>query len=300
MNDCPDIKKLLAAFSAGKLAPQDKARMDAHIRTCPDCARELAASADEGKVLKGLARVQATEDFLKKVHSRLERPRRAERRSRIWAGPNWIKIPLEVAAAAAAVFLIYAVAREEPALYRPPSAPSMKLALRQEEKAKAAQLPSTGFLARRMTREAATRHAGIFPSHLKIAYSQVPPEIPAQRAVLKAAAPASGETVSAAALDAGAPRSNTVITNVRELPGPNYDLRRIRKLVAEMGGKEIPRDRETAGDSGWTMEADFPAANYRLFMEEIGSLFEIEKPSPPSPPTGQETLRLRIEILPQR
>ncbi len=38
---CDDFKPLLTGRVDGELSGEDEARLDAHLRTCPDCAREL-------------------------------------------------------------------------------------------------------------------------------------------------------------------------------------------------------------------------------------------------------------------
>jgi hypothetical protein len=287
MNNCRDIEKLLAAFRDGKLATQDRARVEAHLQACPDCAREMASLADGEKVVAGLARVRATGDFLERVHARLERPRPAARWKRIFSGPSWIKIPLEVAAAAAAVLLIYAVAREEPALYRPPAAPSAKMVFRQEEKAKAADafaLKSVG-----ETREAATamRYAAAPPVRLRLS-------VPDQAPVVRAAVPSLGLEEKTEAPAA----SGLVVAKRMAEPGTKPDVSgQIAGIARRMGGERIAPAVGGGSESPASVDVEIPLSRYNDFLQELGRIGELDKASPPPPPSDQETLRLRIEIL---
>lgn len=307
MKDCPDIKKLISAFSDGKLAPEDRARVEAHLKACPACARELADLAESGKVLKGLARVRATDDFLERVHGRLERPKPAERRSPFFAGPSWIKIPLEVAAAAGAVFLIYAVARQEPAFRGPPAAPALRMEL--PAKAEDAKSAPRGRLALKSvaeSREAAEMdYAAADLPYLRVS---LPPEADQEIAVgaartgagsagqdrARSASAANALSKAPAAIPPG--EKDRGMSFAKRGGAENAFLDQIAEAAQGVGGREIA----PAGGEARALEVEIPLPRYEDFLRELGRIGEVAKPYPPSPPSDQETIRLRIEILPQR
>lgn len=302
MNKCPNIKRLISAFSDGTLAQEDRARVEAHLKSCPDCARELAELAESGKVLKGLARVRATDDFLERVHARLERPMRAQRRSPFFAGTRWIKIPLEIAAAAGAVFLIYSVARQEPALYRPPAAPAVRMELRTKaEDAKSAPRGQMALKSVAERRETAEMDYAAAPlPYLRVSLPPEPDQGMYAGATRMAKARTAGETgqdtsfreeMPAAAV---APSESATRAGEKAKSGAGEDiLFRIAEAARGVGGHEIaPAEGEAKA-----VEVEIPLPRYEDFLREIGRIGETEPVPPPALPRDRETIRLRIEIL---
>ncbi len=302
MKDCRDIRKLIPALHDGEIAPEDRARVEAHLKACPDCARELAELAESRKALKGLARVRATDDFLERVRARLERPKPAERRSPFFAGTRWIKIPLEIAAAAGAVFLIYSVARQEPALYRPPAAPALRMEIRTKaEDAKSAprgQLALKSVAERRETAE--MDYAAAPLPRLRVSLPPAADQDMYAGAMRMAKARTAGETgrdtsfreeMPAAAV---APYESVTRDREKAKGGAGEDiLFRIAEAARGVGGREItPAEGEAKA-----VAVEIPLLRYEDFLREIGRIGEIEPVSPPALPRDRETIRLLIEIL---
>lgn len=313
MNDCWDIKRLISAFLDGEIAPTDRARVEDHLKTCADCARELASLAQGGRILKGLARVPAPEDFLAKVHARLERPNLRERISRIFPAPLWLKIPLEAAAVAATVLLVYALVYQQPSPYRSPAAPASKLGLMREEKAKAADAVAPRSVAESEDAGKAFGYAAAPPPRLRLSLQSVPAENLIARANQKSAAEAEkvvarSVAVTGLATTAEEPAAGTMpaagmapAENIPAALSSEKDaIRRIADAVCELGGKEIAKEVIPAGKPRSSLEVEIPASRYPDLLRTLRGLGEVEKPYPPSPPSDQGILRLRIEILPQR
>ncbi len=102
-NDCADVREQLSAYFDGELSPEDREAMDAHLRDCAECLRELNALKQVDDAYAKLGPAAAPEDFNARVQQAVKGGKTAEfpRRRGVphWAGPL-----VAVAAAATVVF----------------------------------------------------------------------------------------------------------------------------------------------------------------------------------------------------
>ena len=107
--ECAKIKDLLSECIDGTLDAQTKALIDEHLLTCTECNEELALLKTLIRELGSVESFKAPDDFLEKLHERLE-PRFSFRKiMRILFVPGRIKIPLEFATATAMAVLIFSI-----------------------------------------------------------------------------------------------------------------------------------------------------------------------------------------------
>ena len=107
--ECAKIKDLLSEYIDGTLDAQTKALIDEHLLACPECNEELASLKTLIRELGSVESFKAPDDFLEKLHERLE-PRFSFRKiMRILFVPGRIKIPLEFATATAMAVLIFSI-----------------------------------------------------------------------------------------------------------------------------------------------------------------------------------------------
>lgn len=107
--ECAKIKDLLSEYIDGTLDAQTKALVDEHLLVCPECNEELASLETLISELGSVESIKAPDDFLEKLHERLE-PRVSFRKiMRILFVPGRIKIPLEFATATAMAVLIFSI-----------------------------------------------------------------------------------------------------------------------------------------------------------------------------------------------
>jgi hypothetical protein len=121
--ECAKIKDLLSEYIDGTLDAQTKALIDEHLLACPKCNEELASLKTLISELGSVESLKAPDDFLEKLHERLE-PRFSFRKimhmlfvpgrikiplERILFVPGRIKIPLEFATATAMAVLIFSI-----------------------------------------------------------------------------------------------------------------------------------------------------------------------------------------------
>lgn len=107
--ECARIKELLSEYIDGTLDAQARAVVEDHVATCKSCKEELASLSALVEELGSLEPVKAPEDFLEKIHERMESRFGFDRIVRKLFMPFGIKIPLELAAAATIVILVISV-----------------------------------------------------------------------------------------------------------------------------------------------------------------------------------------------
>ena len=108
--NCREVNKLLGDFFDGLLDKNLKMSVQEHLKTCEGCADELAELKKYFNDVRSLSKVPAPDNFLEKIHERLESGKRFKKILKALFTPVQIKIPLgaagAVAAAAVVVFLI--------------------------------------------------------------------------------------------------------------------------------------------------------------------------------------------------
>ena len=106
--DCTRIRELLSEYIDDVLDPDMRARVEKHLDDCRACTEELIALQALVHDLGSLERIRAPEDFLDRLHERLE-PRFTSRRLiHLLFVPMRVKLPLEFATAAALLILVFA------------------------------------------------------------------------------------------------------------------------------------------------------------------------------------------------
>jgi hypothetical protein len=120
---CPEARELLSALLDDALSPAERQTVDAHLATCAECPRELAALRETVTLLKRLPPVHAPPGFVDRVVETAYRPSWPRRVADALFRPLRVKLPLE----AAAVVLVGVSA-----LYVHQHAPEVQQVARQE------------------------------------------------------------------------------------------------------------------------------------------------------------------------
>ena len=107
--ECAKIRDLLSEYIDGALDAQTKALIDAHLRICPKCSEELASLKTLIRELGSVESFKAPDDFLEKLHERLEPRFSFQKIVRLLFVPGRVKIPLEFATATAMAVLIFSI-----------------------------------------------------------------------------------------------------------------------------------------------------------------------------------------------
>ena len=107
--ECAKIKDALSEYIDGTLDAQTEALIGEHLLTCPQCTEELASLKTLIQELGSVESLKAPDDFLEKLHERLETQGSFRKIMRTLFVPGRIKIPLEFATVAAVAVLIFSI-----------------------------------------------------------------------------------------------------------------------------------------------------------------------------------------------
>jgi anti-sigma factor RsiW len=114
MKDCQDMRTQLSAYVDGELTPAQRAEVDAHLASCPDCQQEVAELKTLAAGLAALPQLRPAPRFLADVRRKIARGENPEPLT--WQDhlfrPFWLKVPLELAAVIAIVG--YVMRSEQP------------------------------------------------------------------------------------------------------------------------------------------------------------------------------------------
>ena len=119
---CQEIRDLFSARADEALAAAERAALDAHLRTCADCAREWQRFAATISLLRAVEPARAPAGFVDRV--RAVRPQPWYRRlARTILVPWPVKLPLEVAAVVLVAGLAVVIFQRSPDLQQAARAP---------------------------------------------------------------------------------------------------------------------------------------------------------------------------------
>jgi hypothetical protein len=107
--ECAEIEKFLSEYIDGVLDRETRDLVEEHLRSCKACREKRASLQAVVKELGSLERVEAPADFLDKVHERIGQPSRFSRIVRGLFVPTRIKIPFQLATAAATAVLVFSL-----------------------------------------------------------------------------------------------------------------------------------------------------------------------------------------------
>jgi hypothetical protein len=95
--DCAKIKSLLSEYADGVLDDQNMDMVQKHLLSCQSCAQEFSELKALIKQLNELPKIKASDEFIEKVHQRIERRDEFEGIMRKLFSPAKIKLPAEIA-----------------------------------------------------------------------------------------------------------------------------------------------------------------------------------------------------------
>ena len=105
--ECAKIKEFLSEYINGTLDAQNKALVEAHLLACKGCQEDLASLKAVVEELGSLESIEAPEDFLEKIHERIEPRFKLGKIMQKLFFPLRIKIPLQFATATVMAILIF-------------------------------------------------------------------------------------------------------------------------------------------------------------------------------------------------
>jgi hypothetical protein len=95
---CADIRKLIDKYTDNALSSSERKGLDAHLSSCPSCAKEFAEARSIAKALRSMPVIKAPKGFESRLNRKLGRATRGSLASKIISLSIFVKIPLAAAA----------------------------------------------------------------------------------------------------------------------------------------------------------------------------------------------------------
>ena len=329
--ECAEIEKFLSEYIDGILDRETRGLVEDHLRTCKACGEELASLRAVVKELGSLEPVEAPADFLDKVHERIEQPSRFSKILRGLFVPTRIKIPFQLATAAATAVLVFSlfnlmqpekqmvgvpsdsgpirtadktgVDSVEPApekeIYE--SKPVLREARLPQKFAEKKPIQLVLLLKGEMIGAARAPHAATEPpagEKKKARGGEV-----STRKLAKQAAPKPGFTA-----DWHKQEQRSVPVPDEERPGVKDEAARasvhfgeapskVIKLIELVDGEVITEVYERKAGRPQFITAQIPAKNYHSFLDKLSQLGALQPPFPTMLGEDQGMIQIRIQLL---
>lgn len=310
---CGEIKKLLSGYLDGELTDRERGLLEEHLRVCAGCAEELRGLRECVEKLGSLEEVKPPADFLSQVHVRLEEKSDWKAALGKVFSPLRLRIPLEVAAAAAVVILVVYLLNIPPG-NRSVRAPAVPPSLGRLAKAARADweagLKEADFYAREEKAEAVGRLKAAAPHSPVDSYALEQPApgaaVSDEAAVLNEGAvelvllvePETGypkERVGALARKKTSPSralEGASLGEEREEPRFSRPLTRLEALIDREGGEIVST--EERADLTRRMVIKLPPNHFRSFRESLSRISDLPPAGPDRLGEGPETFRFRL------
>ena len=322
----------------GMLDEETTGVVEKHLETCRDCTEELASLRAISEGLGSLEAAEAPADFLKKVHERIEQRSLVSRVFRSIFVPTRIKIPFQLATAAAMAVLVFSLFNviqsekqivgvplqsEEAKTQKPPETdslestsieptrraqPTLQKAVMPEKLAERGPIELVLLLKREDPgtvyspgegAEAEAVETGIGTFEKdKPSAALTPPGKRAKQAARKA----ESRTALTAEIQQPPlpPKERSVESKDVEAGKSPSSLQALSELqrLIELEGGGVLAQGNEEAGPSQYLTAEIPAKNYRSFLDKVGRLGVLRSSPSAIPPGDREMIRIRIRLIP--
>jgi len=302
MTDCSEIKSLLSEYLDDALDDKAKALVDEHLHTCAACREELDSLKALVKDIGSLESVKAPADFLAQLHKRME-PRSRLSGMREWLFyPLRVKIPLQLAGAAAVALLVFSIlpTQESSLKLYPKSEPEKKA----EDKAYYADESKETKPAGRsdaLVQKAASRAPAKDRETREVAL-HLKKQVHAKGIIEPSAAPAPAQlAVSEMQKQKLAARARLQEEKTEDqLENESDSVRSITAAIETARGKVLTIDYNQQTGRPESIDAELPAGRISLLYEKLKELGDL-RVSPETPTEkDSELVHLKIRLIDSR
>lgn len=314
---CAEIKAFLSDYMDGILDADTKAVVDDHLAACQQCKEELETLRNMVEELGSLGAIEPPDDFLQQLHERIEQRSWYKRILHALFVPLRVKLPLELVGAATMVILAIAVLQVQKEEYH--FAKSPIIATQQEKKAEKGvvdveavskdQAPKS----RVSSDSAPPKMLSMTKEPLELAIllkSELPekafePETP-KKAGLKKRLVKTLKTqwhVSGKETAEGSSVTDMPLRKSTAHPFPPYTkdaFSKVADCVALAEGDVISMGYENQDKRSPSILAEIPAENYSAFYGKLQDLGDMDTPHEFPFEPDQDTIRVRIRLLPPK
>jgi hypothetical protein len=321
--ECPNIRELLSDYMDGILDEEVKAKVEEHLLTCKGCKEELASLKALIEELGSLDSVDAPADFLENLHKRMEARSRFSRIMRKLFFPWRIKIPLELATAAAMAVLVIAIFRVQQPLQQimdvSKDSTQSRVAKGLEIRTLESTLEKETYKPKPALKADKAEHLRRQTIELALLLKKEAPTMDyAPGAGMEAAsAPASRDkkpktfiqSPSTARMKTTKPEEKRAMASRiggmaefeddADLWFSSFDeiLSKVKNLVAHVDGKVVSIEYDQLTERPQSIHAEIPAKDYSSFCKKLKLLGDFETPQPMLSEDDQETISIRIRFI---
>jgi hypothetical protein len=322
--NCKRIKDLLDAYIDNELVPELKERITEHLSRCKGCREELISMQRYTEVMVTLERKKAPEDFLERVHQRLDQTSLLQQVIEKLFLPMRIKIPLEAAGVIASVVIII--------LLLNPSEPVKDTEhfadqVRREDRLKVRKIPERiasrspvvsekpalpakelGMIARAKlkTRTKDLEKADTYKITLLIKPELLLRDTPDLSEKDKLSSMAAGEKRRGEVLDESLEKEEfkqkksrkSIAEERKDSPSEPLieTMNRIKRMTSSLEGRVIKEEYNNKTNLPEAVTLEIPTRNYRVFMDRLNQLGSIQERHTSIPLKKSEAAKLRIEL----
>jgi hypothetical protein len=329
--ECAEIEKFLSEYIDGFLDRETRDLVENHLRTCKACREELASLRAVVKELGSLEPVEAPADFLDKVHERIEQPSRFSKILRGLFVPTRIKIPFQLATAAATAVLVFSLFNLMQPEKQMVGVPSDSGPIRTADKTGVDSIePAPGkeiYESKPVLKEARLPQKFAEKKPIQLVLLLKGEMIGTARAPHEATEPPAGEKEKARAGEVStkkltgqaAPKAGftadwheqeqrSVPVPDEERPGVKDEAARpsvhfgeapskVVKLIELVDGEVITEVYEREAGRPKFITAQIPAKNYHFFLDKLNQLGTLQPPFPTMLAEDQEMIQIQIQLL---
>jgi hypothetical protein len=310
---CAEIKELLSEYMDGILDAQKKALVEEHLTACKVCSEEFGSLKAYVKELRSLKRVEAPEDFLQKVHERLEEYSAFEKVIRKLFIPVRIKVPLEMAGVAAtvvlAIFAFNFTQSQRRTAYLPLVTEPAETAEKQVEQVAAPE---------------SRKEVPVIVTELAKSKAPLPGEErkPIELVLLVKADMSAvtysrrlgidmntslngrmktGEIAGDDKMARMAPKGVPMLRDeARLLSYEGEALAKVKNMTESANGNVVSVEYEKETNLPQLVTIQIPLTNYDSFLEKLGQFGDLQKPLPSKPVESEGLVHLQIKFVPSK
>ena len=274
--DCAAILERLSEYIDGTLDVQTRKAVEKHISVCENCKQEFASLRAVVEELGALEPVKPPEDFLEKIHERVETRSGFNKIFRKLFVPFHIKIPLELAAAATVtIFVVLVLNIQQPEIQR-----ESKL--------------SSSFMAKAESKQAAGKG---HPIELALVLKTDVIGGTLKPGIAMHAAPLLESDESTVEKESDHIDSFERRIDAREKYRSADLLARIKHIIDREQGKILIVKYDEQAKQLQSIDIEIPAQSYKSFCTRLTGLATFQNPRPVLSDKDLKTIQVRIRFL---
>ena len=324
--ECAKIKDLLSEYIDGTLDAQTKALIDEHLLACPECNEELASLKTLIRELGSVESFKAPDDFLEKLHERLESRVSFRKIMRILFVPGRIKIPLGFATATAMAVLIFSILYIQKPEKMIQGVPESSTHVKVTEKTSMDTVSPAGkgaafkskLVSEKATAQQPAKKREIIELTLLLE-KEGPGKAYAPSESLKAAPAQERDAERPRTARLAAPKAEMKTDTLRrkkqvtgfseeerpvleEEPRPSFSrlhepFIKVKELIMLAEGRTLSVEYEPHTERPQSIRAEIPAKNYKSFCDKLNRLAILHTSPPTISENGQGTIQIRIRFI---